>query len=149
MADTRESTAERSKMVTSPTNPSRQSSNAKSLTGDGAKQTTDAKDAERKQKIQAKLADQLAIILDVMNEWPCRMSDGNLPEPYISIEHGMLYLAMPIGGHVIRNVTVTSTDGKSRHNFSVNDLLVVPVDVTDLVTSKTTPVVTSNKQAGG
>lgn len=145
MADTRESTAERSKMVTSPTNPSRQISNAKSLTDDGVKQTTDVKDA----KIQAKLADQLAIMLDIMNEWPCRMPDGNLPEPYISIEHGMLYLAMPIGGHVIRNVTVTSTDGKSRHNFSVNDLLVVPVDVTDLVTSKTTPVVTSNKQAGG
>lgn len=146
MADTRESTAGRSKTVTSPINPSRQSLNAKKHTGDGAKQTTDVKDVDRRKKIQEKLADQLAIILDVMNEWPCRTPDGNIPEPYISIEHGMMYLALPIGGHVIKNVTVTSADGKSRHNFSVNDSLVVPVDVTDLVTSKATPVVTSNKK---
>ncbi len=110
MADTKGSTMEKSKGVTSPITASRQASNVRQNTQTGVKPPTPERD---------EVITTLARLLDVMNSWPCK-ADGKMPKPLITAGHVMV--ALPLGGHVIRN-SVTS-EGKM--NFVVDDVTVIP-----------------------
>ncbi len=110
MADTKGSITEKSKGVTSPTTASRQASNARQNIQIGAKPPTPERD---------EVITTLARLLDVMDSWPCKV-DGKMPKPLITTGHVMV--ALPLGGHVIRN-SVTS-EGKM--NFVVDDVTVIP-----------------------
>ena len=124
MEDLNVFTEAKSKAVTSPTKASRQSLSVPKPTPDGVERHTDAKDVmASRQKETEKMLDVLAVIKDVMNNWPCRMKNGGMPKPYISSRFGVLTIAFPTGDHVIENA-VTS-DGK--HSFTVDDVPVIPV----------------------
>lgn len=77
------------------------------------------------------MRDALAIAKDLLNQWICRMPNGEMPKPYISTRFGVLVLALPLGGHVIENI-VTS---EGKHDFDVDGVPVMSPDVTDFVTS--------------
>jgi hypothetical protein len=133
MEDTNVFTEEKSKVVTSPIKASRQSSLAPHSTKDGQKSVTSA--SAKFQKETEQIKDALAIAKDLLNQWPCRMSNGEMPQPLISTS-GVVVIALPMAGHVIVN-TVTS-DGK--HDFIVDGSPIVPdvteTDVTEFVTSE-------------
>lgn len=114
MADTKGFTKEKSRAVTSRTNPSRQPLNVKQSMTDGEKLPMDARDAE-------KMRDLLARIIDVTHNWPCKLPSGKMPLPLIS--NGHIIIAFPFRGHVIKN-TVTS---EGKQNFSVDGEDVIPV----------------------
>lgn len=120
MEGTNGSTKAKSQAVTSPTKASRQPSHAQTSTRDGQKSVTSpAKFQEEAEKMR----DSLAIAKDLLNTWVCRMPNGQMPKPLISSKHGVLLIALPVGGHIVENV-VTS-DG--RHDFSVDGVTVIPV----------------------
>lgn len=122
MADIKGYTRGKSKAVTSHTRASRQKYLAQVATTDGLQSVTSpAKFAAESEKMR----DALAMAKDLMNMWPCRTRNGGMPKPLISTNHGVLVIALPLGGHVIENV-VTS-DGK--HDFSVDDVTVIPISV--------------------
>lgn len=129
MDDAKESTKEKSQAVTSPTNASRQSSPVQANMKDGQNPVTSP---VKFQEEAEKLRDALAIAKDLLNQWVCRMPNGEMPKPYISTRYGVLVIALPTGGHVIDNI-VTS-DGK--HDFDVDGIPVMSSDVT--VTSNET-----------
>jgi len=133
MADTNESTKEKSQAVTSPTKASRQKSPVPANMKDGQKSVTSpAKFQEEAEKMR----DTLAVAKDLLNQWVCRMPNGQMPKPYISTRFGVLVIALPTGGHVIDNI-VTS-DGK--HDFDVDGIPCIPIDVTEtVVTSEVKP----------
>lgn len=118
MEDTKGSTKAKSKVVTSPTKASRQALNASQSTADGAKPPTDEREKEAE-----KIRDLLARVIDIYHNYPCRMKDGGMPKPHISTEFGFLFLAFPLGGHVIENA-VTS---EGAQNFLVDGGYVIPV----------------------
>ena len=112
MEDIKESTKGKSKVVTSRTKVSRQTSNVSQNIRGGPKPPTDESE---------KIRDLLARMLDLTHNWPIRMMDGGMPLPYISSE--VIVFAFPVEGrHVIQNY-VTS-DG--RQNFTVDGLAVIP-----------------------
>lgn len=120
MEDTKESTKEKSLTVTSPIKASRQTSRVPANMKDGQKAVTSpAKFQEEAEKMR----DALAIAKDLLNQWACRMPNGEMPKPYISTKFGVLVIALPTGGHVIDNI-VTS-DGK--HDFDVDGVPVMSV----------------------
>jgi len=121
MADTNESTKAKLKAVTSPIIPSRQTSLVSDSTSDGQKSVTSP--SVKFQKEAEKMRDTLAIALDLLDQWSCRMPNGEMPKPHISSRYGVLMIALPMGGHVIEN-TVTS-DGK--HDFMVDGTAVMSV----------------------
>jgi hypothetical protein len=133
MEDTSVFTEAKSKVVTSPTKASRQSSHALHSTKDGQKSVTSA--SAKFQKETEQIKDALSVAKDLLNQWPCRMPDGKMPQPLIS-NSGVIVIALPMAGHVIVN-TVTS-DGK--HDFIVDGQPIIPdvteTDVTGLVTSE-------------
>jgi hypothetical protein len=114
----------KSKAVTSPITASRHPLNAPKHTPDGAKRLTGAKDVTAsRQKETEKMLDVLAVVKDVMNNWPIRMPNGGMPKPYISNKFGVLTIAFPTGDHVIEN-SVTS---EGKHSFTVDGVPVIPV----------------------
>lgn len=72
------------------------------------------------------MRDALAIAKDLLNQWTCRMPNGEMPKPYISTRFGVLVIALPTGGHVIENI-VTS---EGKHDFDVDGIPVMGPDVT-------------------
>jgi hypothetical protein len=133
MEDTSVLTEAKSKAVTSPIKASRQSSHAPHSTKDGQKSVTSA--SAKFQKETEQIKDALSTAKDLLNQWPCRMPDGKMPQPLIS-SSGVVVIALPMAGHVIVN-TVTS-DGK--HDFIVDSEPIIPdvteTDVTEAVTSE-------------
>lgn len=124
MEGTKESTKARSKAVTSPTKASRQPSHAPANMKDG--QTSVTSHAKFKEEAE-KMRDALAIAKDLLNQWACRMPNGEMPKPYISTRFGVLVIALPMGGHVIENI-VTS---EGKHDFDVDGVPVMGPDVTE------------------
>ena len=114
MADTKEFIKAKSKVITSATTASRHPSIAPQNIPAGAKLPTHEKDAQ-------KIADLLARLIDVTHNWPCRTANGKMPAPLIA--NGHVIIALPDGGHVIKNA-VTSEGGQ---NFMVDGMLVIPV----------------------
>jgi len=114
MADTKEFTKAKLKVVTSATTASRHPSIAMQNTADGAKPPTHERDAQ-------KIADLLARLIDVTHNWPCKTANGKMPAPLIA--NGHIIIALPDGGHVIKNA-ITSEGGQ---NFMVDGMLVIPV----------------------
>ena len=114
MADTKEFTKAKLKAVTSATTASRHPSIAPQNTADGAKLPTHERDAQ-------KIADLLARLIDVTHNWPCKTANGKMPAPLIA--NGHIIIALPDGGHVIKNA-ITSEGGQ---NFMVDGMLVIPV----------------------
>lgn len=125
MADTSVFTEEKSRAVTSPTSVTSAKSPVRRSTKDGQRSVTSA-NAESE-----KIKDALAIAKDLLDKWPCRMPNGEMPLPHISSKFGVLMIALPMNGHVIEN-TVTS-DGK--HDFMVDGDPIIP-DVTSDVTAE-------------
>ena len=134
MADTSVFIEEKSKVVTSPTSVTSAKSPAQRSTKDGQKSVTSA--SAKFQKETEQIKDALSVAKDLLNQWPCRMPDGKMPQPLISTNYGVITIALPMAGHVIVN-TVTS-DGK--HDFIVDGQPIVPdvteADVTESVTSE-------------
>jgi hypothetical protein len=130
MEDTSVFTEEKSKVVTSPISVTSVKSPAQHSTKDGQKSVTSA--SAKFQKETEQIKDALSIAKDLLNQWPCRMPDGKMPQPLISSSYGVLTIALPMNGHVIGNA-VTS-DGA--HDFTVDGEPVIPVDVTEAVTSE-------------
>ncbi len=114
MADTKESIKAKSKVITSATTASRHPSIAPQNTADGAKHPTHERDAQ-------KIADLLARLIDVTHNWPCKTANGKMPAPLIA--NGHIIIALPDGGHVIKNA-ITSEGGQ---NFMVDGTLVIPI----------------------
>lgn len=73
------------------------------------------------------MRDALAIAKDLLDKWPCRLPDGTMPKPHISIKFGVLSIGLPLAGHVIENA-VTS---EGKHDFRVDGELIVPVTPTE------------------
>lgn len=120
MEDTNEHIKAKSKAVTSPTKASRQSFHVQTSMSDGQKSVTSP--AKFQQEAE-KMRDSLAMAKDLLNTWACRMPNGRMPKPLISSKHGVLLIALPLGGHVIENI-VTS---EGKHDFSVDGVTVIPV----------------------
>lgn len=118
MADTNEFTKAKSKVVTSPITASRQTSPVQVSTKDGQISVTSP--VKFKEEAE-KLRDSLAIAKDLLNQWSCRMANGEMPKPYISTKFGILVIALPLGGHVIENL-VTS---EGKHDFGVDGIPVI------------------------
>lgn len=127
MEDTNVFTEEKSKAVTSPISVTSAKSRVQHSTKDGQKSVTSA--SVKFQKEAEQIKDALSIAKDLLDKWPCRMPNGEMPEPHISSRFGVLMIALPMSGHVIVN-TVTS-DGK--HDFIVDGEPIIP-DVTADVT---------------
>lgn len=134
MDDTNVSTEEKSNPVTSPTKVTSQKSPVQPNTSDGQKSVTSV--SAKFQKETEQIKDALAIAKDLLNKWPCRMKNGEMPLPLISNEFGVLTIALPMSGHVIENI-VTSTGDKKLHDFKVDGEPVIP-DVTEDVTKDVT-----------
>lgn len=121
MADTNESTKVKSKAVTSHITASRQNSNPSLNTPDGASLPTEAKAVTSKEQEAEKIRDQLARLLDVIHNWPCKETDGKMVEPLIY--NNYIYFAFAVNGHVIKN-SVTSDN---KQDFIVDGITVIPV----------------------
>jgi hypothetical protein len=57
------------------------------------------------------------------------MPNDEMPKPHIAF--GVLMIALPIGRHVIENITVTSADGRPIHDFDVDGIPVMPPVTSD------------------
>jgi hypothetical protein len=118
MDDTKESTKEKSKAVTSRTGESRQNLNPSKNTAAGVLPPTDGKDVTAEAE---KMRDLLARMKDLIHAWPVRAQGGGMPAPLIFNDH--IIFAFPSAGHVIENA-VTS---EGKQNFKVDGVHVIPV----------------------